>query len=59
MSDHELWKQAELISGVKDRSELEHRVLTEFIQREAGRQLAALGGTMPNATAAPRRRVTW
>jgi hypothetical protein len=59
ISDHELWKQAELISGVKDRSELERMVLTEFIQREAGRQLAALGGTMPNATTAPRRRVVW
>ncbi|HCF25480.1 MAG TPA: DUF2191 domain-containing protein [Novosphingobium sp.] len=56
---NELWKRASELSGITDKAELERAAITDFIRREAGRQLAALGGTMPDAKAPPRRRATW
>jgi hypothetical protein len=52
----QLWRKAEDISGISDRAELEKAALTAFIQREAGRRLIEMGGTMPDAKAPPRRR---
>jgi hypothetical protein len=51
-----LWHKASEISGVTDRTELERAAVTTFIQREAGRRLIEMGGTMPDAKAPPRRR---
>lgn len=55
----DLWRQAADISGIQDRAELERRAVTTFIHLEAGRQLAELGGTMPNLKIPPRERPTW
>ena len=55
----ELWHQAAELSGIHDREELERRAVTTFIHLEAGRQLAALGGTMPDFKVPPRERPTW
>jgi len=52
----DLVRDAMKISGIRDRDELLRTAVTKFIQREAGRQLALLGGSDPNAWAAPRRR---
>jgi hypothetical protein len=49
-----LFRRAMEISGVSDRDKLMQMALTTFIQREAGRQLALLGGTMPDCEV-PRR----
>lgn len=43
-----LWTRAIAVSGTSDRDEILRRALTTFIQREAGRQLALLGGSMPD-----------
>ena len=56
---HDLWRQAAELSGIADREELERRAVTTFIHAEAGRQLAALGGTMPDLEVPPRERPTW
>jgi len=52
----ELWRKASEISGISDQAELEKAAVTSFIQREAGRRLIAMGGSMPDAQAPPRRR---
>jgi hypothetical protein len=44
------------VSGIADRDEAIAVALRAFIAREAGKQLIALGGTMPDAWAPPRRR---
>lgn len=54
--DDELLEKARRYSGLKETSAVVREALTAFIQREAGRRLAKLGGSDPNATAAPRRR---
>jgi hypothetical protein len=55
----ELWDRAHRISGIKDRDALIEAALTALIRREAGKQLIAMGGTMPDFTAPPRERPTW
>ena len=55
-SRFELLRQAKDITGIADNDLLIEAGLTALIQREAGRRLAALGGTMPDAWAPPRRR---
>ena len=54
--EDELLKTAREYGGVEEVSALVRKALTEMIQREAGRRLAALGGTMPDLKAPPRRR---
>lgn len=54
--DDELLAKAERYSGIKERSALLREALTALIQREASLRLARLGGSDPNAEAAPRRR---
>jgi len=51
-----LWKQAAALTGISDRAELEQAALTALIRSAAGRALIELGGTMPDALAAPRER---
>ena len=55
----DLWEQAHEISGISDRDELIESALRLLIQREAGRQLAEMGGSMPDIKAPPRRRFSW
>ena len=49
--DDDLLAKASEYSGVAERSALIHRALRELVEREAGRRLAAMGGTMPGAWA--------
>lgn len=43
-------------TGIRETSALVRQALLEMRQREAGRRLAALGGTMPDLKVPPRRR---
>ena len=54
--DDELLKDAEEYTGIKERSALVREALRALVAREAGRRLARLGGSDPNATAGRRRR---
>jgi Arc/MetJ family transcription regulator len=54
--DEEMVRKAREMTGIKEKTALVHAGLLALIQREAARRLAALGGTMPGAHAAPRRR---
>jgi hypothetical protein len=53
---NQLWRKAREISGISNRVDLERAALTTFIQREAAKRLIAMGGSDPNASAAPRER---
>lgn len=55
----DLWRRASEISEITDRAQLERAALKCFIESEAGRQLAEMGGTMPDMEIAPRRRIVW
>lgn len=55
--DDDLLARASEATGVTERSTPIHDGLRAPVQREAARALIALGGSDPNATAAPRRRV--
>lgn len=55
-SAHDRWREAERLTGISDRSELERLAIAALIEREAARALARMGGTMPDARAAPRER---
>lgn len=54
--DDELLAEAGKAMGTTERSALLHEGLRLIVQREAARRLILLGGTMPDAEAAPRRR---
>lgn len=54
--DDELLARAMELTGVAERTIVIHDGLRALIAREAGRRLARLGGSDPNAKAAPRRR---
>ncbi len=54
--DDDLLAQAGVAMGTAERSVLLHEGLRLIVQREAALRLLALGGTMPDAMAAPRRR---
>ena len=51
-----LWENASKLTGITDREELIAAALDALIQREVAKGLIALGGSDPNAEAAPRRR---
>jgi Arc/MetJ family transcription regulator len=55
--DDELVRQAQDYTGITDRTALLHEALKALIHREASRQLAALGGTMPELEDIRRMRV--
>lgn len=57
VDDALLAKAAEL-TGVKEKSTLLREGLQTLVRVESARRLAALGGTDPQATAAPRRRMS-
>ena len=54
--DDDLVAKATAYTGLKEKSALLREALTALVQREAARRLARLGGSDPQATAAPRRR---
>ncbi len=54
--DDDLMEKAAKYTGIKERSALISEALRQLVVREAGRRLAALGGTEPDFVAPPRRR---
>jgi Arc/MetJ family transcription regulator len=54
--DDELLRLAREAAGDDRVSEVVRAALEAFVERDAARRLAKLGGTMPGASAAPRRR---
>ena len=54
--DDELLADAQEYTGIKEKSALVNAALKALVQREAARRLAAMGGTMPDVVAPPRRR---
>ena len=54
--DEQLLAEARRVTKIEEKTALVHAGLKSLIAVEAGRRLAALGGTDPGARAAPRRR---
>ena len=55
----DLWRRASELTGIEDRDKLTEAALLALMHREASRQLAAMGGTMPEFEVPPRERPTW
>ncbi len=55
--DDALIREAQRLTGMKERTALVHAGLRALIERESARRLARLGGSEPRLTAPPRRRV--
>lgn len=55
--DDDLMARAEAFTGLKEKSALVREALKALIERESARRLALLGGSDPEAEAAPRRRM--
>lgn len=55
--DDELVATAQEYTGITERSSLLREALQSLIEREAIERLIALGGSDPDAQAAPRRRI--
>ena len=56
--DDELLSRAKELTGIAEKTALVHEGLKALIAREAGKRLAALGGTEPDLRPIPRRRPT-
>ncbi|HMM90392.1 type II toxin-antitoxin system VapB family antitoxin [Bradyrhizobium sp.] len=54
--DDELFAKAQEYAGLTEESAVVREALKAFVEREAGRRLARMGGTQPGAEAPPRRR---
>ena len=54
--DDDLLAKAQECTGIKEKGTLIREALRSLVQREAARRLILLGGSDPNAVAAPRRR---
>jgi Arc/MetJ family transcription regulator len=54
--DDELFAKAQEYAGVEEKSAVIKTALQAYVQLEAGRRLARLGGSMPGLKAPPRRR---
>lgn len=54
--DDALVERARRLSGIAEKTALVHAGLEALIARAAARRLSALGGTMPDLAAPPRRR---
>lgn len=57
MLEDDLIETAQLYTGIKQKSALIQTALTQLIEREAVRRLAAMSGTKPELKEAPRRRL--
>jgi Arc/MetJ family transcription regulator len=55
--DDDLLEQAKALTGIREKTALVRAGLEALIAREAGKRLAALGGTQPHLAKTPRRRV--
>jgi Arc/MetJ family transcription regulator len=55
--DDDLMKTLRLYTGEKDNAAVIRAALQGYVQKEAARRLILLGGSDPNASAAPRRRL--
>lgn len=55
--DDSLMEKARSLTGTKETAAIVRRALETLVRVEAGKRLIALGGTMPEAEAAPRRRI--
>lgn len=53
--DDELLAQAQLLSGLTERTQLLREALLALVQRESARRLARLGGTQVQLQPIPRR----
>ena len=54
--DDELFAKAQEFAGVTEKSAVVREALKAFVEREAARRLARMGGTQPDAKVPPRRR---
>lgn len=54
--DEELLKEAQRLSGVREKAAVVREGLRALIERESARRLALLGGSEPRLEAPPRRR---
>lgn len=54
--DDGILAKASALTGVTEKTRLVHMGLEALIHRESARRLSALGGSMPDLTAVPRRR---
>lgn len=54
--DDRLMEEAKALTGTKETATVVRKALETLVRVEAGKRLIALGGTMPDAEAAPRRR---
>lgn len=55
--DDNLMEKAKGYTGTKETAAIVRQALETLVRVEAGKRLIALGGTMPEAEAAPRKRV--
>ncbi|MGH6957894.1 MAG: type II toxin-antitoxin system VapB family antitoxin [Caulobacteraceae bacterium] len=55
--DDELVAEAQELTGLREKSALVREALKALVQREAARRLVLLGGSDPDASAPPRRRM--
>lgn len=54
--DDKLVERARSLTGTKEIAALVHQALETLVRVESGKQLIALGGSMPEAKITPRRR---
>ncbi|RJF68418.1 type II toxin-antitoxin system VapB family antitoxin [Rhodopseudomonas palustris] len=54
--DDELFAKAQKFAGLDEKSAVIRTALQAYVEREAARRLARMGGSMPDAKAPPRRR---
>jgi Arc/MetJ family transcription regulator len=54
--DDDLMEAAQEFTGLTEKSTIVREALKAFVQREAARRLARMGGTQPNLRPIPRRR---
>lgn len=54
--DDELLAEAQRLTGTVEKTALVREALRALVERESSRRLARLGGSEPDAAAAPRRR---
>ena len=54
--DDQLLERARALTGTKETAALVRQALETLVRVESGKRLIALGGSIPDAEAAPRRR---
>ncbi|MDO1582195.1 type II toxin-antitoxin system VapB family antitoxin [Rhizobium oryzicola] len=54
--DDQLLERARALTGTKETAALVRQALETLVRVESGKRLIALGGSMPDAEGAPRRR---